>query len=101
MALCGACLLSSCAVFGFGSSLPTVSKIHQGQSPEEVVAAMKGEPNYRRFTEDGIEQWEYRRNQQLNGDCDVVLISFRDGRVVALDSFPYVYPKTPQIEQKR
>lgn len=98
--LCSTLMLSSCAALGFGPSLPDISRIHQGQTPKEVVAAMNGEPRYRRFTEDGLEEWEYRRNQQLDGDCDVVVISFRDGRVVALDSFPYVYPKTPKIEAK-
>ena len=54
---------------------------------------MKCQPDYRRFTEDGLEQWEYRFNQQQNGDCDVVLVSFRNGRVASMETFPYVAPR--------
>ena len=63
------------------------------QTPEEVQAIMKCQPDYRRFTEDGLEQWEYRFNQQQNGDCDVVLVSFRNGRVASMETFPYVAPR--------
>ncbi|MBM6992452.1 MAG: hypothetical protein I3J02_04190 [Prevotella sp.] len=90
-------VLSSCAALGFRSSLPQLSKISQGQTYQEVTQIMKGSPNFRRFTEDGLEQWEYHRNKAISGDYDVVLIGFRKGRVVSMDSFPYVYPKNSTI----
>ncbi len=92
-------LLSSCAALGMSGQLKAISKIHQGQTQQQVLSAMKGEPKYRRFMENGIEQWEYHKNVNLSGDYDVVLIGFRDGRVVSLDSFPYVYPKAPESSQ--
>lgn len=85
-------IFASCTALGISSGA-ALSRIHQGQTPEEVHAIMKCQPDYRRFTEDGLEQWEYRFNQQQNGDCDVVLISFRNGRVASMETFPYVAPR--------
>ncbi len=90
-------VLSSCATLGFGPSLPQLSKISQGQTYQEVTQIMKGSPHFRRFAEDGLEQWEYHKNKEISGDYDVVLIGFRNGRVVSMDSFPYVYPKAPTL----
>lgn len=62
---------------------------------------MKDTPQYSRFTEDGLEEWEYRRNYNLSGDCDVISIAFREGRVVSMDSYRYESPQTPTIKVKK
>ena len=85
-------IFASCTALGISSGA-ALNRIHQGQTPEEVHAIMKCQPDYRRFTEDGLEQWEYRFNQQQNGDCDVVLVSSRNGRVASMETFPYVAPR--------
>ena len=85
-------IFASCTALGISSGA-ALNRIHQGQTPEEVHAIMKCQPDYRRFTEDGLEQWEYRFNQQQNGDCDVVLVSFRNGRVASMETFPCVAPR--------
>ncbi len=92
VAMLSVLVFASCTALGISSGA-ALNRIHQGQTPEEVHAIMKCQPDYRRFTEDGLEQWEYRFNQQQNGDCDVVLISFRNGRVASMETFPYVAPR--------
>lgn len=91
---------SSCASLWNGGRLTYISNIHQGQSHEEVISIMKGEPQYRRFTEDGLEQWEYHKNMDLSGNYDVVIIGFREGRVVNMDSFNYQPPVYESVEKK-
>lgn len=91
---------SSCASLWNGGRLTYISNIHQGQSHEEVISIMKGEPQYRRFTEDGLEQWEYHKNRDLAGNYDVVIIGFREGRVVNMDSFNYQPPVYESVEKK-
>ena len=51
--------------------------------------------------ENGIEQWEYHKNEALSGDYDVILVGFRDGRVVSMDSFRYIYPKMPEVKDAK
>lgn len=85
-------MLSSCSVLGFSNQIRSIDKIQQGQTYEQVMEIMKGKPVYRRFSEHGKEEWEYHKNMAIIGNYDVVIISFKDGRVVALDSFPYVAP---------
>lgn len=92
-ALVMAITLSSCVTMGMSSSrVQMTGRIHQGQTYQEVTSIMKKGPNYRRFTEDGLEQWEYHKNFDLAGNYDVILIGFRDGRVVSMDSFRYTPP---------
>mgnify|MGYP001342038129 CR=1 FL=1 len=100
-ALAVATTLSSCAILGNGNQLQHISNIHQGQTHQEVTTIMKKEPDYRRFAEDGLEQWEYHKNFDLSGDYDVILIGFRDGRVVSMDSFRYIRPTVPTIEVQK
>lgn len=90
---------SSCASL-WGDGLPYINKIHQGQSQEEVASIMKGNPQYRRFAEDGLEQWEYHKNRDASGNYDVVIIGFRDGRVVNMNSFYYQVPIVGSVEKK-
>jgi hypothetical protein len=92
--------LSSCALLWNDSVLPYIRNIHQGQSPEEVTYIMKGEPQYCRFTEDGLEEWEYHKNRGFSGDYDVIVIGFRDGRVVHMDSYKYNAPVIQEADKK-
>lgn len=102
LAACFAALtLNACAALGLGSSLPYLTQIHQGQTYDEVSTIMKSKPSYRRFMENGIEQWEYHKNEALSGDYDVILVDFRDGRVVSMDSFRYIYPMKPEADNKK
>lgn len=94
-------LLSSCASMGLLGGNGALTKIERGQTKQEVNAIMKTSPDYRRFMEDGLEQWEYHTNLAIDGDYDVILISFRDGKVVAMDSFRYHSPQIIVPEQKR
>lgn len=91
--------MTSCTILNFSSPLQGISKIQQGQTPEEVVDIMKQTPNYRRFGDDGLEEWEYRKTYSTNED-HVILINFHNGRVVSMNSFRDIKPLAPQIEQK-
>ncbi|MBQ9668863.1 MAG: outer membrane protein assembly factor BamE [Prevotella sp.] len=83
-----------------GTLMSTMSersaRIEQGMTKDEVQKAL-GKPDYRRFDRDR-EQWEYRQHL-LNGDHDVMLVDFEDGRVVSLDSFYEHHPQLPEIPQ--
>ncbi|MGI6244039.1 MAG: hypothetical protein ACOYJK_11025 [Prevotella sp.] len=92
--------LSSCALSWNDSVLPYVRNIHQGQTPEEVTSIMKGEPQYSRFTEDGLKEWEYHKNRRGGEDYDVIVIGFRDGRVVHMDSYKYHAPVIQEADKK-
>ncbi|WP_281698892.1 hypothetical protein [Hallella colorans] len=90
--------LSSCSILTMRDTAQVIGNLHHGQTYEEVVQVMRGKPQYRRFTEEGLEQWEYRRNMNMAGDYDVIIIGFRDGRVISMDSFRYVAPYQPTIK---
>lgn len=94
--------LNACSALGIGGNLPFIDQIRQGQTYDEVTSIMKSKPSYRRFMENGIEQWEYHKNKALlNGDYDIILVGFRDGRVVSMDSFRYIYPKMPEVKDAK
>lgn len=90
--------LSSCSILTMRDTAQVVGNLRRGQTYEEVVQVMRGKPKYRRFTEEGLEQWEYHRNMNMAGDYDVIIIGFRDGRVISMDSFRYVAPYQPTIK---
>ena len=85
--------LNSCASL-FTPSVDYIelsSRIEAGMTKEEVKAVM-GNYHYRSFS-GNTERWEYRTRNIIYGSYDVVIISFVDQRVVAMDSFEEVYPK--------
>lgn len=50
------------------------------------VSKILGTPDYRRFDED-IEQWEYVKGENYMSYGDVIIVDFKDGRVVNLNSY--------------
>ena len=92
-----ALMLTSCALFESSTGASITANIRPGQTHGEVAAVMRTKPTYRRFFEDGIEEYEYHRNHRVNGDYDVILIRYRNGRVVSMDAYRYIEPKTPTI----
>ncbi|MBP3252740.1 MAG: outer membrane protein assembly factor BamE [Prevotella sp.] len=74
------------------------SHIQPGMTAQEVQQSL-GKPSYRRFNEN-YEEWEYRKHF-LTGDDDVLIVNFRNGRVVAMDSFYEHHPSLPEPHQTK
>lgn len=92
--------LSSCASM-FSTVADKAASIEYGMTKQEVTALM-GKPSYRRFAE-GQDEWEYR-SLLNNDDYDVVVLTFYNGRVVAMDSFREVrkvHPRLPQPDTNK
>lgn len=81
---------SACSQGTYVLSTKVLNKIHPGMSGKEVCSVM-GDPDFRRFNQN-VEEWEYRK--WLSGRDAVVIVSFENGCVVAMDSFEY--PNVPQ-----
>lgn len=88
--------LNSCASLST-TSIKLSNSIEAGMTKEEVKAVM-GNYHYRSFS-GNTERWEYRTRNIIYGSYDVVIISFVDQRVVAMDSFEEVYPKFIELEK--
>lgn len=75
--------------------------IRRGMTSQEVLKTMKRVPNYRRFSDDHHEQWEYDKSWYMESH-DVLLIDFEDNRVVSMDAFRKSVPRpaTVNVEQK-
>lgn len=90
--------LTLCIAISSFSSCITTSKsfneklflIEKGMSKEQVLSIM-GKPDYRRF-DNAFEEWEYRPTFSVN----VIIVTFDNGRVSALDSFAEKTQVQPQ-----
>lgn len=76
--------LSSCdlAMLGEGTmGRRDTQRIERGMSQEQVYSLM-GRPTYRRFGDNGIEEWEYHKSGLF--EKRITVISFSSGRVVRM-----------------
>ena len=91
-------VMSSCASM-FLTVTDKAARIQPGMTKDEVTEIMGRTPDYRRFAY-GRDEWEYRTLLN-NDDYDVVVLDFRNGRVVQMDSFREVrhYHPSPDGEK--
>ena len=79
--------LSSCdlAMLGEGTmGRRDTQRIERGMSQEQVYSLM-GRPTYRRFGDNGIEEWEYHKSGLF--EKRITVISFSSGRVVRMNTY--------------
>lgn len=93
------------AFFGCASLIPSnsstnvLSSIQKGMSKQEVINIL-GSPEFRRFDRE-TEEWEFTRklyNEDAIATTTQIVISFEEGKVVAMDSFrrdAYSVPTPP------
>lgn len=93
-------LICSCSsLFNFSSLPERAYDIEKGMTKQEVSSRL-GKPQYRRFNDD-VEQWEYRVREAVTNSDNVVVVSFVDGYVTAMDSFKqYAPPQPPESSAK-
>jgi len=90
--------LSGCAsLLSPGPSTDVLSNIQKGMSKQEIINLL-GSPDFRRF-DNAMEEWEFTRrlyNPNATGTTTQIVISFEEGKVVAMDSFEKEpYPMSP------
>lgn len=66
-------------------------QIQKGMNTDAIIKLM-GEPQYRSFI-DNSEEWVFERPISTNGDIKVIVVTFVNGKVYELNSFPQMkYP---------
>lgn len=78
---------SSCSSLFYDAKADVLNSIQKGMSRQEITNIL-GTPEFRRFDRD-IEEWEYSRELSNRGNITKtqIVVSFEDGKVVAMDSF--------------
>ena len=94
-------LLCSCGSIKSVNIARHATEIQAGMTISEVQSIM-GKPDYRRFdaARNNWEQWEYT-GMFFDSARDIVIIDFRDGLVVSMNSFSeqkQVLPEIPNNE---
>lgn len=70
----------------FGRSSNSIARIERGMNQRQVQEIL-GRPDFRSFSEDGTEEWEYRQTYGSLGGM-VVLVTFSpSGRVIRLNTY--------------
>ncbi|MBP1616922.1 MAG: hypothetical protein H6Q14_749 [Bacteroidetes bacterium] len=90
--------LAQCILISSFSACVTITKsfndklfsIEKGMSKEQVLSIL-GKPDYRRF-DNAFEKWEYNPTFSVN----VMVVTFENGKVSALDSFAQKLPAQTQ-----
>lgn len=80
--VCSILLVSSCGTIDGMNDV--MFKVRKGMTTGEVSKVL-GKLDYRRFDED-IEEWQYEKIP-LIGYGKIIIVGFRDGRVVNFNSF--------------
>ena len=91
--ICSILLVSSCATMDGMNDV--MFKVRKGMTMNEVAKAL-GKPDYRRFDED-IEEWQYEKIP-LIGYSKIIIVGFRDNRVVNFNSFREPDPHTSKVD---
>ena len=71
-------------MLGEGMGRRDTQRIERGMSQEQVYSLM-GRPTYRRFGDNGIEEWEYHKSGLF--EKRITVISFSSGRVVRMNTY--------------
>ena len=82
--------MTSCGLYDTaGQRAQLMENLHEGMTKREVVAIL-GNPEFRRSS-NGIEQWEFRKTH-FSGAQTVILLDFRNDKVVSFDTYDGNYP---------